>query len=567
MSGARKDASESAYEDKSQQSLFADRESLRSENESGNNGGWLGVTLPFPLPNVLKKQGHDSEEHAPRRSPRILRFPLKLPSTDFPNQGPGRFSEFFINRPIWSIEPFRTLYSIAFLMYMLFLYVPFKSIVNLPRANRPRRSWSWKKSMLVAIIRRCTIYMCKTYVPLAGKPSETVPVCRSSLHVYMDPSECIEPNDGEKAGDIRGELARAMRLQHVATARISGYFVSAWGDPIPTKEKAEENERILVHMHGGAYWMGTAQEKSVCAAFCRDILTRLKGDANAPHRAFLVEYRLARHSDYEHGSYPAALIDAVVAYLYLVRKCGFRPENIVLSGDSSGGNLALALCRYLRDEGLADVPAALLLLSPWCDISRSHSGPLRAPNPFSTTVLNKTSDVISTSMLYRNSAVSCLLGRLPASEAYTNPYISPVSLQLDSESGVRPPHWGFFGFPKHVFINTGRAEINSEQHITLAHRMAEGTLDGVPRYSGDSTCSPNDAHVMAWRDNFPRTERWVTNYDAAVQQQSCDVRPLEERQVVLDEASDGIHIYPIFRWFEPERSETLDRIAQWVRSL
>ena len=118
-----------------------------------------------------------------------------------------------------------------------------------------------------------------------------------------------------------------------------------------------------------------------------------------PQRAFLVEYRLARHGDYEHGSYPAALLDAFVAYVYLIRTCGFRPENIILSGDSSGGNLALALCRYLRDEGVENVPGSLLLLSPWCDVSRSHSGPLPAPNPFSTTVLNNQSDVITASLL------------------------------------------------------------------------------------------------------------------------------------------------------------------------
>ena len=110
----------------------------------------------------------------------------------------------------------------------------------------------------------------------------------------------------------------------------------------------------------------------------------------------------------------------------------------------------------------------------------------------------------------RNSAVCPLLGRLPASETYKNPYISPVSLQLDAQSGVYPPHWGFCGFPRHVFINTGRAELNSEQHVTLAHRMAEGTVSGVPQYSGDCDYSEDRAHNMSWRDQFPRTKGWVS---------------------------------------------------------
>ena len=40
---------------------------------------------------------------------------------------------------------------------------------------------------------------------------------------------------------------------------------------------------------------------------------------------------------------------------------------IVLIGDSAGGNLVLALARWIRDEGLLPPPHGLLLLSPSCD--------------------------------------------------------------------------------------------------------------------------------------------------------------------------------------------------------
>ena len=40
---------------------------------------------------------------------------------------------------------------------------------------------------------------------------------------------------------------------------------------------------------------------------------------------------------------------------------------IVLIGDSAGGNLVLALARWIRDEGLLPLPHGLLLLSPSCD--------------------------------------------------------------------------------------------------------------------------------------------------------------------------------------------------------
>ncbi|KAI4144407.1 MAG: hypothetical protein L6R39_004197 [Caloplaca ligustica] len=49
---------------------------------------------------------------------------------------------------------------------------------------------------------------------------------------------------------------------------------------------------------------------------------------------------------------------------------GVRPSAIILSGDSAGGNLALAFMRYLHDhDGLFPTPAALLLWNPRLDLA------------------------------------------------------------------------------------------------------------------------------------------------------------------------------------------------------
>lgn len=55
-----------------------------------------------------------------------------------------------------------------------------------------------------------------------------------------------------------------------------------------------------------------------------------------------IDYRVAP----EHP-FPAALEDTVEAYEWLL-SCGFKPEQIIVAGDSAGGGLALALCMYLR---------------------------------------------------------------------------------------------------------------------------------------------------------------------------------------------------------------------------
>jgi len=106
----------------------------------------------------------------------------------------------------------------------------------------------------------------------------------------------------------------------------------------------------VVHFHGGGYCIGSARTIRGWAAHL---------SAQAGCRVALPEYRLAP----EHP-HPAGLQDAraVVAAL---------EGPVVLSGDSAGGGLALALALSMRDEGQA-LPAGCILLSPWLDLGRDR---------------------------------------------------------------------------------------------------------------------------------------------------------------------------------------------------
>jgi acetyl esterase/lipase len=67
----------------------------------------------------------------------------------------------------------------------------------------------------------------------------------------------------------------------------------------------------------------------------------------------------------EHG-YPAQLEDALAVFHGLQEE-QISAEEIVVIGDSSGGNLAAELALELRNRGLPQ-PRALGLISPWCDL-------------------------------------------------------------------------------------------------------------------------------------------------------------------------------------------------------
>jgi acetyl esterase/lipase len=126
------------------------------------------------------------------------------------------------------------------------------------------------------------------------------------------------------------------------------------GVPSAVVTHADQAARCtVIHFHGGGYCVGSAQTARSWAAHLA---------AQASCRVILPEYRLAP----EHPR-PAALDDARAVVTALLGAA--KPGSVVLSGDSAGGGLALALMLSLRDQD-AGLPAGCILLSPWLDLGR-----------------------------------------------------------------------------------------------------------------------------------------------------------------------------------------------------
>jgi acetyl esterase/lipase len=111
----------------------------------------------------------------------------------------------------------------------------------------------------------------------------------------------------------------------------------------------------VVHFHGGGYCVGSARTIRLWAAH----LSALAGC-----RVVLPEYRLAPEYPF-----PAALEDAEAVTTALSGAA--EPGALVLSGDSAGGGLALAVTLRRRDVGQR-APAGCILLSPWLDVGRDR---------------------------------------------------------------------------------------------------------------------------------------------------------------------------------------------------
>ncbi len=114
-----------------------------------------------------------------------------------------------------------------------------------------------------------------------------------------------------------------------------------------------DKNRVLLYFHGGGWIMGSPNT-------CRLLTIELAKATKM--RVLSIDYRLAP----EHP-FPAAAEDCVAAYKWLLSN-DIKSEDIIISGDSAGGNLTLATLIKLRDDGIP-LPAGAIPISPATDLS------------------------------------------------------------------------------------------------------------------------------------------------------------------------------------------------------
>jgi len=292
---------------------------------------------------------------------------------------------------------------------------------------------------------------------------------------------------------------------NVEPASIPGYWMDEEGMDIPISAPPKQGEKVIYYLHGGGYVRFSASPRDCMANIARGMLKHCK----SVKRAFLLEYRLSKaHPNPPANPFPAALFDALAGYVYLTQDVGFSPKDVVIEGDSAGGNLAHTLTRYLVEnrgmEGLPAPPGELILLSPWVDLTTSDHV------PGSSMCVNSRVDFLGTPNTPDHKyARGAFLGPL-GEEGALDRYISPAC--VDPRMA---PVW-FTNFPRTLVIS-GEAEILRTQIETLVKKMAKDM--GVGRGEG---------------------------------------------QVEYYEAPDTVHDFLIFDYLEPERTQTFRVIADWL---
>lgn len=147
-------------------------------------------------------------------------------------------------------------------------------------------------------------------------------------------------------GAILGNT-RAIEYQEVDIHGMYGEWVSV--------NRAHMKKYVILHCHGGGYSTGSS-------LYARTLTSKLADSTSMDVLCF--DYRLAP----EHP-YPAAVEDAMKVWNYLML-FGYGARDVILTGDSAGGNLALALALRLKEEGRL-LPRGIVLMSPWTDLTSS----------------------------------------------------------------------------------------------------------------------------------------------------------------------------------------------------
>ncbi len=230
-------------------------------------------------------------------------------------------------------------------------------------------------------------------------------------------------------------------------------------------------DKIAVYTHGGAYVLNSAK------AVIESAMIFASGTGL---RVIAVDYTLAPYSKWPETT------DEVINVFKALSEQGFTGRDIVLYGDSAGGGLAAGVTLKMRDMGM-EMPAALVLWSPWADITETGDTyvTLRDAEPYYT--------------------YKYILG--PSALAYAdakdqkNPYVSPV--------------YGDFskGFPP-TLIQGGTKEIFLSNFIRLYQALDQaGQTVKLDIYEGmPHVFVPTFPETAESKAGIAKVRNWVSEY-------------------------------------------------------
>ncbi|KAL6709965.1 hypothetical protein ACN47E_000750 [Coniothyrium glycines] len=240
-------------------------------------------------------------------------------------------------------QPFKGIYVLGALSFEVARF-PLFLFKYLLRSGRQHTQWTFRQAIGVRLFYSVVYHIASihmtTVLPLT-------PGTEKERFVLIKPAK----NESYK-GPLR------------SNPQIKPAEIGATWYPAPLSVQSDKsNIRVVLHVHGGAFVTGDG--RTVASGFMAKKFLKY---SNVTH-VLCPQYRLSTLPVSKTSNpFPAALQDTLTSYLWLVNDIGVSPKDIVVSGDSAGGNLAISLLRYVAEFGPdLDIPApsTALLWSPW----------------------------------------------------------------------------------------------------------------------------------------------------------------------------------------------------------
>lgn len=247
---------------------------------------------------------------------------------------------------------------------------------------------------------------------------------------------------------------------------------------------ASDVDAVVLYLHGGGYTQ-SANEGNF------QYMNRLVKDLNGKEGVRSVAVLILAYTLAPEATHPTQLREAAAALSYLITNTGRTPSNIFVSGDSAGGNLALALLSHLLHPH-PEVPAVkleeplggTLLYSPWAGFSTDY-----------TSYNNIKLDMLSPLALRKWSAM--FLNKANSSDPESDP--GAVSGDAYTEACKNPASWwnGMHRIVGDVFVSYGGYEVLADPIKELEAQMKKGWVES----GGDwdrvvFIGAPKEAHIQ-----------------------------------------------------------------------
>lgn len=198
-----------------------------------------------------------------------------------------------------------------------------------------------------------------------------------------------------------------------------------------TVNRAHMKKYVILYCHGGGYSTGSS-------LYARTLTGKLASSTSMDVLSF--DYRLAPENPY-----PAAAQDAMQVWNYLML-LGYGARDIIVAGDSAGGNLALSLVLKLKEEQRL-LPRGLILMSPWTDLTSSGKSHVTKAD---------IDPVLNAAYLAR------MIDNYAKGQKLDNPYISPLFGDYE-------------GFPP-TYIQVGSNEILADDSVLLYKKLLKANV-------------------------------------------------------------------------------------------